>query len=223
MQNNFRTCLWTRPSHVLTRWIPSAIGIYIIGHLISIIIVSTGKPFSLENAIISDLLSPINNPNGYLISVFAAILSGLILLPTATLFQNSWPTRLRFWPVLGSWLYRLGLITVILIGISTPFQMPYVPSHIWLSYAALVSILCGLSICLGLALYFSDIMKVLISILLVLLVFEIAYLFYLMNIPDYFIGRRWLLAIFEWGLYLTIGIGIVTVTAVQVRIDRENM
>ena len=121
---------WTSPTFVLGRLIPGAYGVFVAGFVISAGIFSADRTLTLEDGIMSDLLSRIDNPHGYLISAIATMICGGLLLPAANLFQRGWKGSPRGWVVLGAWLYRLGLIAAIAVGVTTPLQKPYISAPI---------------------------------------------------------------------------------------------
>jgi len=45
-----------------------------------------GKPFDLKAAVISNLISPEDNPHGYGVAAAAIAVSGILLVPTVILF-----------------------------------------------------------------------------------------------------------------------------------------
>src|SRR4051812_46014107 len=141
----------TRPSFVLRGIIPLAYGIYLVGFSVSAAVRLAGRHPTLEDCIMSDLLSPEDNPRGWLISAVAAVLCGLMLLPTVGLFLRTWRRLDSRWGVQGAWLYGLGLVSVIAAGVSTPFQQSYVPIHVYLAFFAFMSLVAGLGICLATA------------------------------------------------------------------------
>lgn len=165
----------------------------------------------------SDLLSPSDNPRGYFIAAIATLLCGLLLLlPAATLFQHGWNPPQRRWAGLGAWLYRLGLMATIAVGISTPFQQPYVPVHIWLAFAAFMSLAAGLAVSLGVAAGSATSARWPLATLGALQVGALSFLAYLFCFaPAWFEDRRWLLAVCEWGLSALIAAGTVVVAATR--------
>lgn len=219
----WKTC-WTSPRFVLGRLIPVAYGVFGAGFMISAAVFSADRTLTLENGIMSDLLSRIDNPHGYLISAIATTICGVLLLPAASLFQRGLKNSPRVWAVLGAWLYRLGLIAVIAVGVTTPLQQPYIPFHIWLSYFAFISMVAGLGVSLGAAAYSARPTRIPLAVLGAIHIVTLLFLVYLFFSPRYFDGRRWLLAVFEWALSALIAAGTIALAATLKRTtsDRVN-
>ena len=211
----------TKPSLVLNRIIPLAYGIYLAGFSISAAVRLAGQRPKLEDAIMSDLLSPEYNPRGCYISAVAAAFCGFMLLPSVGLFIRTWRTLGTRWGEVGAWLYGLGLLSVIATAVSAPFQMPYVPIHIYLAFIAFMSLVAGLGISLTAAVFVSHAARLKFAVAAVVLLGAFIYLIYLFFAPEYFAGRRWLLALLEWALGALIGIGTVLVTMVAVECENR--
>jgi hypothetical protein len=214
-QPKFPRSLWRDPTLVPRRLIPFAYGVFLVGFAVSAALLCAGRSPTLEDGIMSDLLSREDNPRGYLIAATATMLSGFLLLPVATLFQRSRRGPHRGWAVLGAWLYRLGLVAVIATGISTPFQQPYVPVHLWLSYLAFMGMAAGLGVGLCVAACPSGRGRLRLAALAALHVGALLFLAYLFFTPTFFEGRRWFLAVCEWMLSVLIAVGTLTLTAVS--------
>lgn len=151
----------------------------------------------------SDLLSRIDNPHGYLYSAIATMICSLLLLPAATIFQRGWKSSPRRWTILGAWLYRLGLIATIVIGATTPLQQPYSPFHIWIALFAFLSTVAGLTVSLWIAVYASPFARFWLVVLGMLQIGALLFLVYeffsfLGFFSDCFEGHRGFLAVFEW-------------------------
>lgn len=203
---------WTTPAAVLCGWIPSAYGLFLIGFLVSLFLFFEGRSATLEDAIVSDVLSPDDNPRGYLVAAAAVSACGLLLLPAADLFQRGWDQRCRRWSVTGAWLYRIGLTAMVAIGATTPFQEPYVPVHIGLAFVALMGMVAGLAVCLGVAACSSTSFRVPLAVLSFLQIGALLFLAILVIFPSGFLDRRFL-ALFEWLLNALIAAGTVSVAA----------
>ncbi|MHC4930336.1 MAG: hypothetical protein ACYTFU_11865 [Planctomycetota bacterium] len=215
---------WTSPTFVLGRLIPGAYGVFVAGFVISAGVFSADRTLTLEDGIMSDLLSRKDNPHGYLISAIATMICGGLLLPAANLFQRGWKGSPRGWVVLGAWLYRLGLIAAIAVGVTTPLQQPYISFHIWLSYLAFMSMVAGLGVSLEVAAYSSTSARIPLAVLGVFQIGTLLFLVHLFFSPSYFEGRRWLLAVYEWALSALIAAGTIAQAAALVRAknDRAN-
>jgi hypothetical protein len=203
------------PFFVLRR-VALAYGIYAAGFLTSAAVRSAGRRLTLEDGIMSDLLSRTDNPRGCFISASAAVLWGLLLLPTVALLQRGYQRLQSRWGVLGGWIYCVGLIAVIATGISTPFQRPYVPIHLYLAFLAFMSLVAGLAICHGVIASLPNTARLQHAGGALLLMGAFLFLTYLFFTPRYFDGRRWFLAVSEWGLAAVIAASTVSITAVMV-------
>ena len=213
----------TSPTFVLCRLIPGAYVVFGAGFMMSAAVFSADQTLTLENGIMSDLLSRIDNPHGYLISAIATTICGVLLLPAASLFQRSWKSSPRGLVVLGAWLYRLGLIATIAVGATTPLQQPYISFHIWLAYFAFMSMVAGLGVSLGAAAYSSTSARLALAVFGAIHIGTLLFLVYLFFSPSYFDGRRWLLAVLEWALSALIATGTIALAATLVRTTNERI
>ena len=161
----------------------------------------------------SDLLSRIDNPRGYLISAVATVLCGLLLLPVATVFQRGCGLLHSRWAALGAWIYRVGLIAMIATGVSTPFQQSYVPIHVYLAFLAFMSLVTGLAICHAATALLITSGRLRHATLAILQMGAFLYLTYLFFSPGYFDERRWFLAACEWVVSALIVTGTVSLVA----------
>lgn len=220
LQPRIPTGSWPTPTVVLRRFIPLAYGVFLAGFSGSAALVSAGRSPRLEDGIMSDLLSRTDNPRGCFIAAIATVVCGLLLLPTATLFQRGWSSPHRGWTVLGAWLYRVGLVATIATGVTTPFQQPYVPFHLWLAFLAFMSIAAGLAVSLTVAACSFSSARFRLAALAALQVGALLFLAYLFVTPRYFDGRRWFLAVCEWVLSALIVTGTVSLAAVLARASR---
>jgi hypothetical protein len=212
-QRKLSIAFWTDPVFVLRRLIPMAYGIFLAGFLISVLVVSAGRSPTLEDGIMSDLLSPIDNPRGYLISAVATVLCGLLLLPVAIVFQRSCGLHPSRWATLGAWIYRVGLIATIATGVTTPFQQSYVPIHVYLAFLAFMSLAAGLAICHAVAALLITSGRLRHATLATLQLGAFLYLTYLFFSPGYFNERRWFLAACEWVVSALVVTGTVSLAA----------
>ena len=204
------------PAYLLFRLIPVAYGVFLAGFMTSAAVRLADRPPTLEAGIMSDLLSRIDNPRGYLFSAMATVMCGVLLLPAAALFQRGWSSPPGRWAILGAWLYRVGLIAAIAVGATTPLQRPYVALHIWLTFLAFMSLVAGLAVSLAVAACSATAVRFPLAALGALqmgALFFLTYVFlgYLGVVDDCFEGRRWFLAVCEWGLSALIAAGTVAV------------
>jgi len=197
---------------VLRLWIPLGYSLFFAGLALSVVVRCSGRPFRLEDAILSDLLSRLDNPRGCLVASIATTLCGLVLLPVASFVQKRLNT-LRRWTVLGAWLYRLGLFAVIVVGITTPFQQPYVPIHVYLTFFAFMCFVAGLAICLATAACAVKAWQWSLRMLAGIEAAFLLFLTYALVTPDFFHDRRDWLAVCEWVLCSSVAVCTVALVA----------
>src|SRR6185369_1877889 len=106
-----------------------------------------GKPFTLRDALISGLLSPSDNPQGYRIAAVGTAICGMLLLPVALLFYRTLAQRNRPIALLGSILFGLGPLSAISILF---FVNEISDIHVYLAFAAYIFMTAGLLLCLAL-------------------------------------------------------------------------
>jgi len=68
----------------------------------------SGRPVHLRDAMISGLLSPTDNPRGYVIASAGTALCGLLLLPVALVFYRRLSRLNRPLAMAGAFLFGLG-------------------------------------------------------------------------------------------------------------------
>lgn len=192
----------------MRRWIPAAGGVFVLGFMVSFAVKCAGQPPALDQAIISDLLSPENNPHGYGFAAVALAVCSLLLLPVATLLQQGWAQPHRRWAMLGAWLYRIGLLAAVAVGATTPFQQPYVPVHVGLAFVAFMGLAAGLAVCLGVAACTARAARKWLAVLASLEAAALVFLTVLLFAPAGFLNF-WFLALFEWGLCGLLAAGTV--------------
>jgi len=203
----------------LHRLIPLAYGVFIVGFLISAALFSAGRPPTLEDGIMTNLLSRMENPQGWLFSAIAAVWCGVLLLPAATLFARGWKSPYRRWAVLGGWFYRIGLIAACVVGVTSPFELPYGQIHVWVAFLAFMSTVVGLAACLGVAAHSHA--RIALAALAALHIAALVFLAYLFFTPTFFEGRLWLLAVCEWALVALIAAGPVALTTALLRFSHQ--
>ena len=204
---------------ILTVLIPASSLIFFSSLLVSSAFYHSSKQVKLNDAVISSLQSPNDNPRGYPIACAGTAISAMLFLPAfffRTLFRGN-----RIVATAGSLIYTLGLIAALLIGCLAPFPRLYDHVHIPLAYAAFIAIATGLLICLALASYplvrkggTSGI--AMLPLVLILLV-VVLYLFYLVLAPDDHAPDHGLLnnvAFVEWTLSVCIALYTAILTAV---------
>ena len=170
-----------------------------------------GKPVDLRDALISFLLSPSDNPNGYRIAIVGTALCGALLLPVAYLFYRKLSARNRPLAFIGSLIFGLGPLS----AVSMIFLTQTIDDlHVRLAFAAYIFMTLGLLICLALEGYFIirgggiaafAMLAALVSLLIVLV------LIFCLLFNDNFFGHTSLLASVafdEWALCAIVAAGI---------------
>jgi hypothetical protein len=190
------------PRRILTVLIPASSLIFFTSLLISSISFYSTRQFKLNDAVISNLQSPDDNPRGYLIACAGTAVSAILFLSIAAFFFRSLVRRNRTVAATGSVIYALGLLAAILIGCLAPFPTLYDPVHIPLAYIAFIAIFSGLLVCLACANYPPSRWNFLLDLTLLAIVL---YLLYLVVGPD---SND--VAFIEW----TLSVGVAAYTAI---------
>jgi hypothetical membrane protein len=102
---------------------------------------AAGKPLDIPHTLISDLLSPSDNPNGHLIASVGIGVCGMLLLPIARLFYR---TQSRA----GGAIFALGPLCA--IG-ELFFAADIDTVHVYLAFGAYIFMTAGLLICFAAA------------------------------------------------------------------------
>ena len=206
---------------ILTVLIPASSLIFFSSLLVSSTFYYSSKQVKLNDAVISSLQSPNDNPRGYPNAGAGTAISAMLFLPAAAFFFRTLVRGNRIVATAGSLIYTLGLIAALLIGCIAPFPRLYDHVHIPLAYAAFIAIATGLLICLALASYplvrkggTSGI--AMLPLVLILLV-VVLYLFYLVLAPGDHAPDHGLLnnvAFVEWALSVCIALYTAILTVV---------
>jgi len=167
----------------------------------------SGRPVHLRDAMISGLLSPTDNPRGYVIASAGTALCGLLLLPVALVFYRRLSRLNRPLAMAGAFLFGLGPLTATsMIFIAAEIN----DLHVYLAFAAYIFMTTGLMICLALAssatIKTGGIAGTLLLSLLVFLVAVLIFLVYLLFTPDFFNDQSLLrnVAFCEWTICCTV-------------------
>ncbi len=91
--------------------------IFLAGMRVSGAIYFSGRAVTFNDAVISNFLSPSDNPNGYLPAALATALAGLMLAPTEVTLCRRMGRIHRWGSILGTAFYATGLLAAILIGL----------------------------------------------------------------------------------------------------------
>jgi hypothetical protein len=182
--------------------IPASYLVYFAGLVVSGVIFYRGKPFDAKEAILSDLLSPDDNPHGYGASAAGTTFFGVLLVPAVAVFYQRLRKDHPKLALAGAVMFALGLGAAITIGILAPYTRGYTPVHAQLAYAAFIGI-CGGTL---LHLVAARATPVLIAVQCGIFLF----LVYLYFGPEFFNNDRLLtsLAFWEWMLCAGCGVGL---------------
>lgn len=163
----------------------------------------SGKPIKLRDAMISGLLSPSDNPQGYRIVSAGTAICGALLLPVAFLFFRTLSRRNRSLACVGSVVFGLGpLCAVSMIFFASEIN----DTHVYLAFAAYIFMTSGLLICLALEVWpitrRGGMAGTALSLVLLSLLAVLGFLVYLLFTPDYFNDKTLLrnVAFCEWTL-----------------------
>jgi hypothetical protein len=199
------------PRLVRRALIPASYLIFFAGMMASSATFYRGKSFDLKAAVISDLMSPEDNPHGYGVAAAATAVSGILLAPTVILFCRQMRKNRPKLVMAGAVMFAVGLGATIVIGVLSPFTVGYSSLHIQLAYIAFIGICAGTVCHLVAARATPALIVVQCGVLLVLV--------YLYVVPDFFTNDRLLtsLAFWEWILCVDCGVGLWVVAKVVER------
>ena len=123
--------------------LPASYLLFLVGTLASGAIFFSSRPFDAKAAILSDLLSPDDNPHGYGASAAGTAFSAILLGPAAAVFYQQLRKDHPKLALAGTIMFAVGLASAIGIGILAPFTHDYTPLHIQLASAAFIGISAG--------------------------------------------------------------------------------
>lgn len=126
--------------------VAASAAIFFAGLAISSAFYFSGRPIRFADAVISNFLSPGDNPHGYLAASAATALAGLVLAPTALSFFRRLSTIHRWGSLLATIFYVAGILVAIAIGCLAPVRELDFSVHLFLAYAAFMSLQAGISV-----------------------------------------------------------------------------
>lgn len=184
----------------LKRRVGASVAIFLAGMAVSSAVYFSRRPVRFADAVLSNFLSPGDNPRGYPAAAIGTALAGFVLLPSILVFYR----RIRSVPATA--FYAAGLLAAILIAVLAPFPGIDFSVHLALAYGAFISLQLGISLYLAVAAYSSKsrrlaawaVVEWVLGILLLGLSFG----------PDW-TGST---AFCEWGLCVTIAAGLWVLT-----------
>ncbi|TRX61852.1 hypothetical protein FNH22_03495 [Fulvivirga sp. M361] len=167
--------------------------------------------FLPDRVLISDILSKHNNPEGAWIAILGINICVILLYPVTQALQINQGKRLRTASLTGRWMFFLGILSIIALSLTSLLdEGGYSDLHVWMAYASFMGVVGGLTI--GFTINFLSGYKRLLSLTLtMILLATFSYLAYLFTQPEYFNGRLWLLAVYEWMLSAIISAGIIQI------------
>ncbi len=192
------------------------VGLGIIVFLAGLIVASkrASTLFSIPHeAVISALVSPLENPRGYLIAAAAIAICGALMLPAVrTVFVGLRETGMLISGV-GSLLLALGFLGEISLGCMAGLWSIYDHTHMILAFATFIAIAAGLTICLTLAARLRRNYGLL--LLAAIQLIAVAILVYMLFNPGFPPERSFLtsLAFAEWLLCLSFIISLLALVA----------
>jgi len=101
------------------------------------------KPLLLSDAMLSELLSPIDNPRGFHVASAGVAICGALLLPVAIFFYRQQPRHRHSLAHFGPIVFGLGPVTAIAILFSPAIN----DTHVFLAFATYILMTVGLLIC----------------------------------------------------------------------------
>ena len=131
------------PRMVRRTLLPASYVAFLIGLLASAWTFFRDRPFDGKQIIVSDLLSPDDNPHGYAVLAGGIIISALLLGPAAAIFHRSLENKRPYFVLAGTLGLAVGIASAIAIGILAPITHDYTPLHIQLASATFVGVLAG--------------------------------------------------------------------------------
>jgi hypothetical protein len=141
------------PSRNDRRAVAASTAIFVAGMTISSALYFSGHPVTFGDSVISNFLSPSDNPRGYLAAAIGTSLAALALAPTTLIFHRRMRAIRSSAATVGTVCYAAGLFAAIAIGCLAPVHTLDFSAHLILAYAAFISLQVGISIYLTVAAY----------------------------------------------------------------------
>src|SRR5689334_8429470 len=126
--------------------LPASYLAFLAGALISAAIFFRSRPFDVKAAVLSDLQSPDDNPQGYAASAVGTAVFAILLTPATIVFHRRLFKQSPRLVRAGSTGFAIGLASALAIGALAPTTHGYTPLHIQLASAAFVGISAGTSL-----------------------------------------------------------------------------
>ena len=192
----------------LKRRVGASGAIFLMGMAVSSAVYFSARPVHFQDSVLSNFLSPDDNPHGYPASAAGTVIAGLVLAPTALIFHRRISMIDRWWSAAGTVFYAMGVLAAILIGLLAPLSGLNFSVHLVLAYVAFMSLQIGICTYLTIAAYGSKSRKLRIftAVEWFLAVFVLALSFGFG--PDWWANT----AFCEWALCATIAAGLWVLT-----------
>lgn len=157
-----------------------------------------GRVFDARDLVISDLVSPDDNPRGYGPGAAGIAIAALLLVPLVVRSHVRWRGVNGRWALAGTLWWGAGLAAALAIGMLAPLTHDYTPLHVQLAFVAFIGVCAGTATHVGIA---SQRNRALVR----LVCFEICVLLFLgyLYFHPHFFGNTGLLdslAFWEWML-----------------------
>jgi hypothetical protein len=135
------------------RAVSASIAIFLTGVGFSAAFYFSRRPIRFNDAVISNFLSPGDNPGGYLVGALGTAIAGVVLAPTAFAFYRRMGSINKAATIAASAFYGAGLLAAISIACLSPVRGLDFSIHLVLAYVAFISLQIGISIYLTVAAY----------------------------------------------------------------------
>jgi hypothetical protein len=185
------------------RMVAASTAIFLAGIGISAAIYFSSRPLHFNDAVISNFLSPADDPLGYLAASVGTVVAGFLLAPAAVIFYRRLSAIHRWGSITGAALFGTGLAAAIALGSLAPVPAIDFSLHLFLAYAAFMSLQAAVSVYLTVAAYGSRSRRLAAFAaaewILGILLFCVSF------------GPDWpgSVAFCEWGLFATIAAGLL--------------
>jgi hypothetical protein len=193
----------------LKRLVAASAAIFLTGMAISGAVYFSARPVRFQDSVLSNFLSPGDNPRGYTAAAVGTVMAGLVLAPTALIFHRRLSAIHRWWSIAAAVFYGLGVLAAILIGLLAPVPGLDFSVHLMLAYAAFMSLQAGISVYLTIAAYGAKSRRLFVFTavewILTVVVLALSFGFG----PDWPANT----AFYEWALCATIGAGLWVLTS----------
>jgi hypothetical protein len=128
-----------------------AFALIVAGLLVGTVGLLHGQVWDFRQAVISNILSATDNPDGFLIGSIAVVLGSALLAPSVMSLRKFYKRQRKILSEIGAALLACSLLMSITLGVTSPTADDGSAFHIYLAYAIFVAGAAGLSIFLLLA------------------------------------------------------------------------